>query len=198
VRDQALAASGLLVRELGGRSARTYQPAGLWAEIASAAYHQDHGRNLYRRSLYTFWKRTVPPPLMSTFDAPSREACILQRSRTNTPLQALALMNEVTFVEAARKLAERAMRETGDDQNAQLARIFLLITGRRPRPEESAILHRHFARQLSRFTADRQAAVAMLSAGESPRDETLAVAPLAALTATANLIMNLDEVVMRE
>ena len=114
VRDQALAVSGLLVEQIGGPSVMPYQPAGLWKELSGTDHVQDHGEKLWRRSLYTFWKRTSPPPTMMTFDAAGREACSVKQSRTTTPLQALALMNEVTFVEAARKLAERMMTRGGN------------------------------------------------------------------------------------
>src|SRR5262249_54401343 len=114
VRDQALAVSGLLVEKLGGPSVRPYQPRGLIKELhGTEEYKQDHGEGLYRRSLYTFWKRTVPPPAMVTFDAAGREACVVRETRTNTPLQALTLMNDVTYVEAARVLAQRMLREGG-------------------------------------------------------------------------------------
>src|SRR5205814_7518286 len=112
VRDQALAASGLLVDQLGGPSVKPYQPDGLWKEIATdTQYDRSKGPSLYRRSLYTYWKRTVVPPTMSTFDAPGRESCTVRETRTNTPLQALALMNDVTYVEAARVLAERMLKQ---------------------------------------------------------------------------------------
>ena len=120
---QALAASGLLVRDVGGPSVKPYQPPGLWEELASSGnvYLQDKGDALYRRSMYTFWKRTVPPPAMTTFDAPSREVCSVSRSRTNTPLQALALLNDTTYVEAARNLAQRAMTEAAPNRDERLA-----------------------------------------------------------------------------
>jgi len=198
VRDQALAAAGLLDTRIGGPSVKPYQPAGLWEEIASDRYQQDHGRKLYRRSLYTFWKRTVPPPSMTTFDATSREACTVQRSRTNTPLQALALLNDVTYVEAARKLAERVLREAGTSPESRLTRAFRWVTGRHPASAELAVLKRHVQRTHKRFENDPKAAEALLSVGEAPRDESLPVAAVAAYASAANLILNLDEVVMRE
>ena len=143
IRDQALAVSGLLVERIGGPSVKPYQPAGLWERAGRRrrAYVQDHGADLYRRSLYTFWKRTVPPPAMVTFDAPGRETCIVREARTNTPLQALDLLNDVTYVEAARGLAERMLTKRGDDRpTARLAAAFRAATGRRPPPEELAIL----------------------------------------------------------
>ena len=114
LRDQALAVSGLLNGKIGGSSVKPYQPEGLWKEIASQAYDQGSGEDLYRRGMYTFWKRTVPPPTMVTFDASSREICVLSRSRTNTPLQALALLNEISYVEAARNLAQQMMKRESE------------------------------------------------------------------------------------
>ena len=119
IRDQALRLAGLLVERIGGPSVKPYQPPGLWNELADTEYVQDHGSNLYRRSIYTFWKRTVPPPAMVAFDAPGRETCVVRESRTNTPLQALDVLNDVTYVEAARAFAERTM--TGFRSDARSA-----------------------------------------------------------------------------
>ena len=130
IRDQALALAGLLVERTGGPSVKPYQPAGLWNELADADYIQDHGPSLYRRSLYTFWKRTVPPPAMMTFDAAARETCIVRESRTNTPLQALDILNDVTFVEAARCFAERLMKGNDRTPEGRLASAFLQATAR--------------------------------------------------------------------
>ena len=135
IRDQALAVSGLLVEQLGGESVRPYQPPGLWGDVVYEnvpRFRQDHGSKLYRRSLYTFWKRSVPPPSFQAFDAPTREACTLQRSKTNTPLAALVLMNDPTYVEASRKLAERVIKQGGDSQTARVNLAFRLTTSRRP------------------------------------------------------------------
>ena len=135
IRDQALAASGLLVERIGGPSVRPYQPAGLWKELTGAEdYRPDAGPGLYRRSLYTFWKRTVAPPSMITFDAAGRETCTVREVRTNTPLQALNLLNDVTFVEAARLLAERVLLAEGAGTQAQVERAVQLVTGRRRIP----------------------------------------------------------------
>jgi hypothetical protein len=134
IRDQALAVSGLLVERLGGPSVKPYQPAGLVKEATGTEdYQQDHGPNLYRRSLYTYFKRTVAPPTMMTFDAAGRETCSVRETRTNTPLQALALMNEVTFVETARVLAQRIMREGGTTPEERIILAFRLVTARRPK-----------------------------------------------------------------
>jgi hypothetical protein len=202
VRDQALSTSGLLTRTIGGRSVRPYQPAGLWEEIAFdpklAIYVQDKGPELYRRSLYTFWKRTVPPPLMATFDAPSREICVMKRSRTSTPLQALALMNETSFVEAARNLGQRMLREGGTTPDAQLGWAFRTVLARPANDAELRILKENHTKQLARFTQDAAAAEKLVAIGESPRDSNLPVNQLAAATACASLILNLDEAVTKE
>jgi hypothetical protein len=198
IRDQALAASGLLVEQLGGASVKPYQPAGLWRELADAKYVQDHGRSLYRRSLYTFWKRTIAPPSMATFDAAGREACTVRKARTNTPLQALTLLNEVTFVEAARALAQRVMTEGGKTPEDRITRAFRLVTARRPRPVELQILQAGLEDHLARYRRDPKAALKLVSTGESRRDEKLDVAELAAYTAVASLILNLDETITKE
>ena len=199
VRDQALAVSGLLVEKLGGPSVKPYQPAGLWSEMAgSSDYPQDHGDKLYRRSLYTYWRRTMPPPSMMNFDSAGREACTVRATRTNTPLQALNLMNDVTFVEASRMLAERTMKEGGSTPEQRVAFAFRLATARRPEPAEQRVLAGSFQYHLDRYQTDREAALELLSEGEHSRDETLDVRELAAYTAVASLILNLDETVTKE
>jgi hypothetical protein len=198
IRDQALALSGLLVERLGGPSVKPYQPAGLWNELADADYVQDHGPSLYRRSLYTFWKRTVPPPAMVAFDAPVRESCIVRETRTNTPLQALNTLNDVTFVEAARAFAERIIKQSATSSNARLGAAFEAATARRPSPEELDILGRGLADQQDRFRRDPAAAREFTSAGESQRDRELDPCTLAAYMAMAQLILNLDETITKE
>jgi hypothetical protein len=198
IRDQALSASGLLVRALGGPSVKPYQPPGLWKEIASQDYAQDRGENLYRRSLYTFWKRTVPPPSMVTFDAGSRETCTVNRARTNTPLQALALLNEVTYVEAARGLAQRMLLEGGATREARLAFGFRLLTARMPSASEARILLAGLERNLAKYSGDRQAALSLVAAGESKPLPGLDTSELAAYSVLSSLILNLDEVVTKE
>jgi hypothetical protein len=198
VRDQTLFASGLLVEKLGGSSVKTYQPASLWLELADVEYKPDHGENLYRRSLYTFWKRTVAPPNMIAFDAAGRETCIVRQSRTNTPLQALTLMNDVTYVEASRMLAQRVLREEHATAEQRLTRMFRLLIARPPKPVELKILSADLEQQLTRYRSDRHAALKLLGVGETKRDEKLEVADLAALTIVANLILNLDEAITRE
>jgi hypothetical protein len=193
VRDQALAASGLLVERLGGPSVKPYQPEGLWKEIASdTEYDQAKGEGLYRRSLYTYWKRTVAPPTMSTFDASGREACTVRQTRTNTPTQALALLNDVTYIEAARALAQRMLLEGG------FRRGFRRVVLRLPTAREEEILNRAFRRNLERFRRDPDAARRLISVGDSKPDPALDAAELAAMTTVASLILNLDEALTKE
>ncbi|GAG36340.1 unnamed protein product, partial [marine sediment metagenome] len=178
IRDQALAISGLLVDTIGGKSVRPYQPAGLWKPVGfggsnTSVFKQDAGSNLYRRSMYTFWKRTSPPPSMTTFDAPDRETCQVRRARTNTPLQALVLMNDVQFVEAARKLAERVVTEGGLSDEDRIVFAFRAVTSRRPNVTEKASLLRLLAEYQREFSADSEAAKRLISVGESSPNESL-------------------------
>ncbi|HUY37052.1 MAG TPA: DUF1553 domain-containing protein [Pirellulales bacterium] len=198
IRDQALAAAGLLVERLGGSSVMPYQPDGLWNELAGVDYAQDHGEPLYRRSMYTFWKRTVAPPTMITFDAAGRETCAVRETRTNTPLQALTLLNEITFVECSRRLAQRAIVEGGATPADRIAHAFRLAVARPPVAAELEILTRGFQDHLAHYRAEPEAALQLVSSGESPRDERLDVAELAAYTAVASVILNLDETVTKE
>ena len=198
IRDQALAAAGLLVERLGGPSVMPYQPDGLWNELAGVDYAQDHGESLYRRSMYTFWKRTVAPPTMITFDAAGRETCAVRETRTNTPLQALTLLNEVTFVECSRKLAERAIVEGGSTPEERITRAFRLAVARTPAAAELEILVRGFHEHLAHYRAQPGAALEIVTTGESLRDERLDVAELAAYTAVAAVVLNLDETVTKE
>jgi hypothetical protein len=198
IRDQALAASGLLVTELGGPSVKPYQPKGLQKDLSGTDYVPDQGSNLWRRSLYTFWKRTSPQPTMTTFDASGREMCSVRPSRTDTPLQALALMNDVTFVEAARCLAQRVLREAGKQPEARVRLAFCLVLTREPKDVELAVLLDDLNNQRARFHANPEAAKALIEAGESPQDPTLDPVDLAAYTALAGLILNLDEAVTKQ
>lgn len=197
VRDSALYAAGLLVERPGGRGDKPYMPSGLWEAIAypisdTAKYVQDKGEALYRRSLYLFWKRTSPPPTMLLFDAPMRESCVVRRSRTNTPLQALATLNETGFVEAARRMAQRIMTERAQPADrADLA--FRLAVGRHPLPSERQIVLDMVMAERKNFDADPEAARQLLTVGESPYDAKLNPAELAAWTLACNLILNLDE-----
>ncbi|MGE0607622.1 MAG: DUF1553 domain-containing protein, partial [Pirellulales bacterium] len=203
LRDSALAVSGLLVEKQGGPSVKPYQPEGLWQAVSfvgsnTGIFKADTGDGLYRRSMYTFWKRTSPPPSLTTFDAPSRETCTVRRGRTNTPLQALTLMNDTQFVEAARKLAERAMTEGGSTLSDQVNYIYRAVLGRLPAADEQQIVAEVHAAQLALFTADAEAAPKLLKVGESPRNEALDANELAALTMLCNLVLNLDEAVTKE
>jgi hypothetical protein len=159
---------------------------------------QDHGQNLYRRSLYTYFKRTVAPPTMQTFDAAGRETCVVREARTNTPLQALTFMNEVTFVEAARVLAQRMMREGGKTPEERIAFAFHLTLARKPQPMERRILVDGYREHLARYRADLKAADKLLNLGEFPRAPELDASELAAYCAVAGLILNLDETITKE
>jgi uncharacterized protein DUF1553 len=189
--------SGLLVEQLGGPSVKPYQPAGLWKELSGQDYVQDKGDKLYRRSLYTFWKRSSPPPSQMNFDAAGREACVVRETRTNTPLQALDLMNDVTYLEASRKLAERVMHEraTADERVVQ---EFRLVTARRPSPQEMTVLREALSGYLADYKRDPAAARKFVSQGESARDEKLDVSELAAYSALASLMLNIDETITKE
>ena len=199
LRDQALFIAGLLVKQDGGKGVKPYQPPGLWEEIAyptsnTARYVQDHGPDLYRRSVYLFWKRTSPPPALLMFDAPMREACVVRRSRTNTPLQALAALNAPAFFEASRVMAQRVLKAAKGDA-ARIDLAFSLATSRPPKEQERAILRRALAEQRAVYREDPAAATRMLSVGEAPRDPSLAVGEHAAWTMVCNLLLNLDETV---
>ena len=174
VRDQALAISGLLVEKVGGPAVRPYMPEGVWDETTKYGnlrnYKADQGDGLYRRTLYTIWKRTAAPPTLLLFDAPNRETCTIKRSRTNTPLQALALLNEVTYVEAARKLAERMMVEGGDSVEKRLALGFRLATAREPDLEELQVLADGLRADLDRYRKDPAAAKKLIATGATRAD----------------------------
>jgi hypothetical protein len=199
IRDQALAASGLLVAKVGGPSVKPYQPEGLVKELTGTEdYKQDHGEDLYRRSLYTFWKRTVAPPAMVTFDAAGRETCVVRETRTNTPLQALTLMNDVAFVEASRNLAQRVLLEAGVTPEERLTLAFRLVLARRPSAAEMQVLRAGLEQHLADYRKDHEAARKLVSQGESRADGKLDVAELAAYTTAAGLILNLDEAITKE
>jgi hypothetical protein len=177
-----------------------YQPPGLWEEVSFSgeAYKIDDGEGLYRRSLYTYWKRTVAPPTMVTFDAATRETCIVRANRTNTPLQALDLMNDVTYLEASRRFAERIMKEGGSTPEARIDYAFHRALARAPKPREQAVLVETFNQFRARFQAKPDDVAHYLSEGRSPRDSNLNPADLAAYTAVASLILNMDETVTKE
>jgi hypothetical protein len=202
VRDNALAVSGLLVERLGGPSVKPYQPAGLWEELAGGAgegpYVQDRGTNLYRRSLYVYRKRTVPHPALTTFDAPSREVCQVKRARTNTPLQALELLNDVTYVEAARRLGQLMLTEGGASSEERITYAFRRATSRRPADAELHVLARGLERYRQTFRADVASAKEYVRHGDSPVDAAADPVELAACTASASIILNLDETITKE
>lgn len=197
VRDQALAASGLLVGAIGGPSVYPYQPGGLWQEKSGRVYPQGTGDALHRRSMYTFWKRTSPPPSMMLFDAAKRDVCVTRRSSTSTPLQALVLLNDIQFVEAARVLAERVIEQSPPDHAGQIELAFRLLTGRRPTSVEREILERLYAEELKVFQVDLDAAMAVASTGEPPRRDAIDPARAAAMTVICSTIMNTDAAVMK-
>lgn len=198
IRDGALAASGLLVEKVGGPSVRPYQPPGLWREKGVFSrmlldYEPDQGEGLYRRSMYTFIKRTSPPPAMVAFDAPSRSDCVVRRQTTNTPLQALVLLNDPQYVEASRKLAERMIREGGDTLEDRLRHGFRLATSRHPRPDEIQVLSGLHAEERSRFGKEPARAEALLAVGDAPWDRSLDRREVAALAVVASMMLNHDE-----
>jgi hypothetical protein len=199
IRDQALFASGLLVEQLGGPSVKPYQPPGLWKELTGGEdYEPDSGESLYRRSLYTFWKRTVAPPTMMTFDASGRETCSVRETRTNTPLQALALLNDVTFLGASRLLAQRMLSEGGSSTADRLTHGFRLVLARRPAPAEMAVLEEGLKTHLARYRADPQSAWRLLDIGEHSAAAPADAPELAAHAAIASLLLNLDEAITNE
>jgi hypothetical protein len=202
VRDQALSAAGLLVPAVGGPSVRPWMPDGVWDETSVygdlRGYKPDTGPGRYRRSLYTIWKRTAAPPTMLLFDAPNREICTVKRGRTNTPLQALALLNETTFVEAAHGLAGRMLDEGGTSTAERITHGFRLALGRPPDTVELATLVAGFETDLARFAAAPEQAAAYAAVGLVRKPDGTTDAEFAAASLAANVILNLDEFVMRE
>ncbi|HXB73448.1 MAG TPA: DUF1553 domain-containing protein [Candidatus Acidoferrales bacterium] len=200
IRDQALAVSGLLVEKLGGPSVKPYQPPGLWQELASGGgYKADTGEGLYRRSLYTYWKRTVAPPFMVNFDSPNREQCTVSENRTNSPLQALDLMNDVAFLESARNLAKRMLVDaTLRVASARISYGYRLLLARPPAPAQLDVLLKMLDTLESTYRRDPAAAREFLKQGESPVPSNLDVSELAAYTALASLLLNLDETITKQ
>ncbi|MFO0881049.1 MAG: PSD1 and planctomycete cytochrome C domain-containing protein [Gemmataceae bacterium] len=200
IRDQALFVSGLLVEKMGGPSVKPPQPPGLWEAVGytssnTARFTPDTGREkVHRRSLYTFWKRTSAPAAMTTMDAPSRESCTVRRERTNTPLQALLLLNDVQYIEAARALSERGLREGGKTDAERIGYLFRLVTGRRPHEKELAELTAALGDLRKEFARNPQGAQRLIRIGESKPDASLSAADLAAWTMLSNTLLNLDEV----
>ncbi|MFL6280725.1 MAG: DUF1553 domain-containing protein [Vicinamibacterales bacterium] len=204
IRDTALAASGLLNEAIGGPSVTPYQPKGLWEELAfgdgfsAQAYQQSHGPDLYRRGMYTLWKRTAPPASLATFDAPDREKCTARRAQTNTPLQALVLMNDPTYVEASRALAQRALLEAAKDPDARIRYAFRLAVARKPTRQELKVLRTLLDGRTQAYRQDPRGALKLLGVGESRRNPRLDVSELAAYTTVASVIFNLDETITKQ
>jgi hypothetical protein len=197
IRDNALAASGLLVRKIGGDPVKPYQPEGLWEEKSGARYERDRGDALYRRSLYTFWKRTSPPPAMIAFDAAERNVCIVTRQATSTPLQALALLNDPQLAEASRFLAERAHKEGGSTVASRIGYMFRLLTSRNPKPAELEVLTNMFEEQRTLLSLDQQETTKFLTVGDKSNDPEIPPVELAATALVANALLNFDETVMK-
>ena len=202
IRDNALEASGLLVHKLGGPSVRPYQPEGLWIEKGTFShkllrYIPDEGEGLYRRSLYTFIKRTSPPPVMTIFDVPSRDVCNISRESTNTPLQALVLLNDPQFVEAARLLGVRMLKEGGTVLESQITYGFRLVSGRKPSAEEIKILTSVYTKSLQEYSQNPGQAEELLAVGSYPRDANLNLPESAAMAMVGSTMFNMDEAYMK-
>jgi mono/diheme cytochrome c family protein len=199
VRDNALAASGLLSPKIGGPSVKPYQPAGYWSHLnfPMREYQNDKGESLYRRGLYTYWARTFLHPSLKAFDAPTREECTVERPRSNTPLQALVLLNDPIYVEAARVLAERVLHEAGKDFSEQVRFAYLLALSRPPRSHELPLLEALYRKHLEQYQADKPAAQELLHIGDHPAPADLDPAELAAWTSVARVIFNLHETITR-
>jgi hypothetical protein len=193
-----LAVSGLLNRDLGGKSVYPYQPADYYKDKGRWRWPQSTGKDLYRRGLYVFWRRTTFYPPFHVFDAPTREVCVVDRPRTNTPLQALTTLNDPVFVEAARVFGQRIMQEGGPGLAEKLTFAFCTCLARPPSARELQVLERVYGIQLARYRADRSAALALVKNGEFPRPPSLDLAELAAWTSVGNLLLNLDETITRE
>ncbi|MCE9552748.1 MAG: PSD1 and planctomycete cytochrome C domain-containing protein [Planctomycetes bacterium] len=199
VRDNALAVSGLLVRTIGGPSVKPYQPAGYYSHLnfPKREYQQDHGSSLYRRGLYTHWQRTFLHPSLSAFDAPSREECTVERCRSNTPLAALAMLNDPSYVEAARALATKAMREGGKTPQERIAYVMRQTLGRPAESTETEVLQKLYEKHLAEYQADPKAADQLLAIGESPLPSNVVKTELAAWTSVARAVLNLHETITR-
>ncbi len=198
IRDVALSSSGTLVAKLGGPSVKPYQPEGVWEAVAMPEsnthfYRPDHGDQLYRRGLYTLWKRSAPPASLDIFNAPSREVCTVRRERTNTPLQALVTLNDPQYVEAARALAQSALERGGETVDLRIDHLSRRLLGRPFRPEELAVLRASLEKLSAYYQSNPDEAVRLIAVGESKADPAVAPATLAAWTMLANELMNLDE-----
>lgn len=198
IRDNALVASGLLVDKIGGPSVKTYQPEGLWSKTHFSRllvnYEPDRGEKLYRRSMYTFIRRTAPPPTMTVLDATDRSMCIVRRQTTSTPMQSLLLLNEPQLIEASRLIAERVIKEGGESIEEQINHAFRLLTSRKLREEEMPLMVELYQQEYEKYSEDEAGATALLQVGDYLRDSSLETAKVAALTVVANIMMNYDEV----
>ena len=198
IRDNALAISGLLTEKIGGPSVRPYQPGDYYSDKIGRGWDQSQGDDLYRRGVYTYWRRTTVYPAFQIFDAPSREFCTVNRPRTNTPLQALVLLNDPTYVEAARVFAQRILSNGGDSVETKIDYAFQRAVARKPEHAESEVLQRLFQQQFEIFSQNSDAAMKIVSVGESPVPSDFDQTEHAAWTAIASIILNLDETVTRE
>jgi hypothetical protein len=202
IRDTALYTSGLLSPKIGGKGVKPYQPSNIWEPVGFGGsntrnYVQDKGESLYRRSLYTFIKRTAPAPNMVNFDATARASYCLRRERSNTPLQALNLMNDVQFVEAARHLAQRVLKEGGASFDSRISHVWRTVLSRFPSPREVETVKAAHEQHLAKYASNEGAARQLTAFGESPVDTSLPARDLAAWTLTASLVLNLDEAVVK-
>jgi hypothetical protein len=197
LRDNALASSGLLVEKIGGAPVKPYQPEGLWEEKSGARYDRDKGDGLYRRSLYTFWKRTSPPPTMVSFGAAERNVCIVRRQVTSTPLQSLMLLNDPQLTEASRFLAERMFKNGGSTIESRISYLFRLLTSRNPKGNELAVLKKIYSEQHDLFAKNEQESIRLLTVGEKANDPSIPPIDLAAGSVVASALLNFDETIIK-
>ena len=201
VRDNALAVSGLLNREFGGPGVKPYQPSGLWVEVSLSGkrrFVRDKGEKLYRRSLYTYWKRSAPHPGLMAFDTPTRETCTLERQRTNTPMQALVTLNDEQFVEASRAFAQRILKSSAKTFTDRVDWAFEVATGHPADELRKQVFEDTYKYQKEKFTAEPNRAKELLEAGETPRDTSINANEHASWTVLASMLLNLDETLNRE
>lgn len=199
VRDNALAVSGLLNQKIGGPSAKPYQPAGFWSYLNFPVreWQNDQGENQYRRGVYTYWCRSFLHPSLFAFDAPTREECTNERSRSSTPLQALVLLNDPTYVEASRVLAQQVIQKTGTSEPQKISWLFKQVLSRKPSEDEEVVLSKLHAKHLREYQSDKEAAVKILSVGLYPKPKEFDTAQLAAWTSVCRVLLNLHETLTR-
>jgi len=196
-RDQVLVHSGLLVDQIGGRSVKPYLPPGVWTGASGGSYKRDNGDKLYRRSLYTYWRRTFPPPNMMIFDTPQRSVCTVQRRNSLTPLQALVLMNDKQYAKGYKIFAQRLVKTYGDDIDARFVACFRMATSRMPEDAELKILINLYKQQLEIYKADPDQTKQALAVGDTQVDATVAMAQVAASAAVVGVVMNIDEAIYK-